>query len=163
MDSKFTKVYLNLINEAKEAKKTSAADEYKTLVKEVVAEQKHWDSKKAEAMENLLAGFKNLDKKGILALKDKAGKLLQTPKFMVEYAKVLEELDVASLPFPYEKWAQLQLDFAEFIPNPDRDARRKMIRRICKFFDGTDAAVIVKLDEAEGKLRKLFSKYSQIK
>lgn len=153
----FTKAYLHVINEDAE----SVGDEYTNLVQQVVAEQEHWDEQKKNAAEELLVGFRKVNKDGMLALQRKAAELLKTPAFMTEYAEVVAPLINGELPINMEEFSQLEADFAEMMENPNHDARRKMLFKATEFLDGLDAKAIVKLNEMETKLRELFNKYSQ--
>lgn len=157
MDSVFTKAYLSIIREDAE----TVGDEYTGLVKQVVAEQEHWDAQKKNAAEELLVGFRKVNKDGMLALQRKAAELLKTPAFVAEYAEVVAPLVKGELPIDLDAFAQLEEDFAEMMENPNHDARRKMLFKATEFLDGLDAKAIVKLNEMETKLRELFNKYSQ--
>lgn len=153
----FTKAYLHVIKEDAE----TVGDEYTSLVQQVVAEQEHWDEQKKNAAEELLVGFRKVNKDGMLALQRKAAELLKTPAFVAEYAEVVAPLVNGELPIDMEEFSQLQSDFAEMMENPNHDARRKMLFKATEFLDGLDAKAIVRLNEMETKLRELFNKYSQ--
>ena len=155
MDSVFTKAYLRVIKEDAD----EVGDDYVNLVKQVVAEKDHWDPMKKQAVENLLIGFRKVNKEGILALQEKAAELMKTPAFVEEFAALLQNFD--QFPFDYEAWAQLQEEFAEMMENPNHDARRAFMFKAADFLEDTPAKTVVELDRIETALRELFAKYSQ--
>ena len=152
MSNDFFKAYAQIINEDK---KNEVEQDWDDILNACVEDMK-WKAEKAQAVKDLIQGFKN-EKYKIEALTVKIAELKANSGFIGEIVPILQELE--NLNINMDKLMELSAGCQEMVKNANYEHRRNFIKRVTRWLDKEDAKDVVKLAEICAKLRKIFKKY----